>query len=173
VGFAGGTKQKPTYHDIGDHSESFQVDYDPKQITFEKLLEEFWRSPNSCQRAGSRQYQSIVFYHNDEQKKLALASRERFAKKNKHAQETPVLPVGTFTLAEDYHQKFYLRQNRELEQELTAIYPALAEFTNSTAATKLNAYLGGHGTRKKLDKEIDDFGLSAEGKKKLREFVGN
>jgi peptide-methionine (S)-S-oxide reductase len=76
-------------------------------------------------------------------------------------------------LAEDYHQKFYLRQNRELEQELTAIYPDLADFTNSTAATKLNAYLGGRGTRKKLDKEIDDFGLSADGKKKLREFVGN
>ena len=76
-------------------------------------------------------------------------------------------------MAEDYHQKFYLRQNRELEQELKAIYPALAEFTNSTAATKLNAYLGGHGTRKKLDKEIDDFGLSADGKKKLRELVGN
>jgi len=93
------------------------------------------------------------------------------AGKNKHARETPVLPVGTFTLAEDYHQKFYLRQNRELERELTAFYPDLKDFVNSTAAMKLNAYLGGHGTRKTLDREIDDFGLSTAGKKKLRESV--
>jgi hypothetical protein len=116
---------------------------------------------------------SIIFYHNDEQKKQALASREREAAKRKHAIETPVLPLKAFTLAEDYHQKFHLRQERDLEKELTGIYPELKDFVNSTAAMKLNAYLAGHGTRKTLDKEIDSLGLSADGKKKLLELVGN
>src|SRR5262249_21704008 len=87
--------------------------------------------------------------------------------------ETSILPIGDFTLAEDYHQKFYLRQRSELEQELIKIYPKWNDFTNSTAAMRLNAYLAGHGTPKTLEKEIDRFGLSAESKKLLREFVKN
>jgi peptide-methionine (S)-S-oxide reductase len=173
VGYAGGAKKKPTYNDIGDHSESFQVDYDPKQTSFEKLLEAFWSQPNSCQRSGSRQYKSIIFYHNDKQKKQALASREREAAKRKHVIETPIQPLEAFTLAEDYHQKFHLRQERDLEKELTSIYPKLKDFVNSTAAMKLNAYLAGYGTRKTLEKEIDSFGLSADSKKKLLASVGD
>jgi len=165
--------ENPTYHDLGDHSESVQADYDPKQITFEKLLEEFWNSPNSCNQGGSQQYRSVIFYHDDQQKKLALASRARVASKQSHAMDTPVLPVGKFTLAEDYHQKFYLRQHPELAKEVTAAHPDLAGFVNSTVATKLNAYLAGHGTPKMLDKEIDSFGLSKEGNKRLRQIVGD
>jgi peptide-methionine (S)-S-oxide reductase len=173
VGYAGGKQKNPTYHDIGDHSESFQVDFDPKQISFEKLLETFWRSPNSCDRSGTLQYRSIVFYQNDAQKKLALASREREAAKRGYAVETPILPLESFTLAEDYHQKFYLRQEHELEKEIAAVYPNLDDFTNSTAAMKLNAYLGGYGSRKALDGEIDRLGLSMDAKKRLRELVGS
>ena len=60
-----------------------------------------------------------------------------------------------------------------MEKELTGIYPDPKDFINSTAAMKLNAYLAGHGTRKALEKEIDTFGLSANGKKKLRDLVGD
>ena len=91
--------------------------------------------------------------------------------KRKRDIETPVLPVGTFTPAEDYHQKFYLRQQHDLEKELTAIYPDAADFRNSTAAMRLNAYLAGHGTPKTLEKEIDSFGLSGNGQKTLRAVV--
>jgi hypothetical protein len=150
-----------------------QVDFDPKQTSFEKLLEAFWSYPNSCERSGTKQYRSIIFYQNDEQKKLALASRERETSKRRRPIETPILPMESFTLAEDYHQKFHLRQNHDLEWELTAIYPELVDFTNSTAAMKINACLGGYGSRKALANDIDRFGLSAEGKKKLREFMGN
>jgi methionine-S-sulfoxide reductase len=173
VGYAGGNQKNPTYHDIGDHSESFQVEFDPKQISFEKLLETFWHYPNSCERSGSRKYRSIVFYQNDAQKKLALASREREAAKRGYAVETPILPLESFTLAEDYHQKFFLRQERELEKELTSVYPDLEGFTNSTAAMKLNAFLGGYGSRKSLDGVIDRLGLSLDARKRLRQFLGN
>ena len=173
MGYAGGTKKNPTYYDLGDHSESFQVDYDLKHTSFEKLLDQFWKCPNSCQRSGSVQYRSVIFYSDEDQKKVALASRERESKKRGYAIETPILPLDSFTLAEDYHQKYFLRQERELAEELTAIYPKLEDFANSTAAMKLNAYLAGHGSRNSLERDIDSFGLSSEGKRRLREFVGN
>ena len=173
MGYAGGKKRNPTYYDLGDHSESFQVDFDPKHISFENLLDQFWKYPNSCERSGSVQYRSIIFYGDEEQKKVALASRERESKKRGYGIETPILPLESFTLAEDYHQKFFLRQERELAEEMTAIYPNLEDFTSSTAAMKLNAYFGGHGSRKILEREIDGFGLSPVGMARLREFVGN
>jgi methionine-S-sulfoxide reductase len=172
VGYAGGRKKNPTYYNLSDHSESFQVEFDPKETSFEKLLDEFWKYPNSCERSGSVQYRSIIFYANDDQKKAALASRDRQAKKRGQAIDTPILPLKSFTLAEDYHQKFFLRQQKEIEKELAAVYPDLKDFTNSTAAMKLNAYFGGYGSSKTLEKEIDHFGLSAANKKRLREFAG-
>jgi peptide-methionine (S)-S-oxide reductase len=173
VGYAGGTKDHPTYYDLGDHSESIQVDYDPSQISFERLLAEFWSSPNSCERTGIRQYMSFIFYHNEEQRQAALASREREAAKRKQEIATPIVPADTFIVAEDYHQKYFLRQCRPLERELSARYASARDFMNSTTAMKLNAYLAGHRTRKMLDKEIDSFGLSEMGRTTLREAVGN
>lgn len=137
------------------------------------MLEAFWSYPNSCERSGSRQYQSIIFYHNEDQKKAALTSLKREAAKRKGEITTPILPVGVFTVAEDYHQKFHLRQNSDLEKELMAFYPDAKDFMNSTAAMKLNAYLAGYGTSQMLAKEIGDFGLSAAGRKKLLEFYKN
>jgi hypothetical protein len=119
------------------------------------------------------QYRSIIFYSSEEQKKTALTSRERESKKRGRIIDTPILPLDSFTLAEDYHQKFFLRQDNDLSAELTDVYPNLNEFTDSTAAMKLNMYLAGHGTRKMLEQEIDRLGLSEAGKKRLREFVGN
>jgi peptide methionine sulfoxide reductase MsrA len=172
VGYAGGTTSHPTYHDLGDHSESFQVDYDPKVMSFARLLEEFWSCPNPCGQSGLRQYQSIIFYHNEEQKRLALASQVREARRRPEAFDTPILPVGEFTLAEDYHQKFYLRQYPKVEKELAAFYPDSLAWINSTAAMKLNAYFAGHGTWNVLEKEIDRLGLSAAGRKAVLNFMG-
>jgi peptide methionine sulfoxide reductase MsrA len=164
--------EHPTYENVGDHSESIQVDYDPSQISFDRLLEEFWSSPNSCERTGIRQYMSIIFYHNEGQRQAALASRMRESEKRKQEIATPILPVGTFTVAEDYHQKFYLRQCRPLEREVIARYASAREFMNSTIAMRLNAYLAGYGTRKMLDGELDSFGLSEAGRKILRQAIG-
>ena len=75
VGYTGGTTVDPTYHDLGDHSETIQIDYDPTQVSYQALLDVFWNSHNPTTRSWSRQYASAVFYHSDEQKKLAMESR--------------------------------------------------------------------------------------------------
>jgi methionine-S-sulfoxide reductase len=167
VGYAGGTLENPTYHRLGDHTETLQIDYDPERIRYEKLLELFWSEHDPTSRAWSTQYKAAVFYHNDEQKRQAEESRERLAAKLKRRVFTEVIPFSRFYPAEAYHQKYYLRQNRKLLQELQRYYPKDAELMNSTAAARVNGYLGRFGTAEELKAEIDRLGLSEEAKREL------
>jgi len=171
VGYAGGNHPNPTYHNLGDHTESFQVDYDPSILTFDQLLDLFWESHNPCDKGYTRQYMSAVFTSSEEQRRAAIASKERLEKRLGSTVRTPILPLGKFTLAEDYHQKYYLRQS-PLIREFQAIYPDLASFTASTAAARANGYLAGDGDPAQLKIEIDKLGLSAEGRRSLLQAAG-
>jgi peptide-methionine (S)-S-oxide reductase len=131
----------------------------------------FWATNNHCAQAWSRPYMSAVFYANDEQKRLALESRERAGARAGSRITTEVLPLGTFYLAEDYHQKYRLRGRHDLMREFQAMYPNDADFVNSTAAARVNGFLGGNGTPALLEKEIDSYGLSPDGAARLRELV--
>ena len=171
VGYAGGTKEDPTYHSLGDHMETIQIDYDPSQISYVDLLDIFWRNHNPSSRAWSKQYMAAVFYHNDEQKKLADESREREASKRKEEIQTKILPLTAFYRAEDYHQKYRLRRERNLLREFERIYPAGGDLVDSTAAARVNGYLGGHGTSADLKTDLKRLGLSAEGSRYLLRIV--
>ncbi len=167
VGYAGGTKANPTYHSLGDHTETIQIDYDPARISYEKLLEVFWRSHNPAQSPWSRQYMSIIFFHNEEQKRLAIETRDREALKRKGKIFTEIVPAGRFYPAEAYHQKYRLRRETDLMREFKAMYPNDTDFMNSTAAARLNGYLDGYGSLDVLQSELDSYGLSSEANQKL------
>lgn len=170
VGYAGGSTKNPTYARIGDHTESIQIDYDPEATSYAALLKVFWKSHSPCSLPFSRQYMSAIFVHSDDQRKAAEETLKLEEKTRGRKIHTRILDAGTFTLAEDYHQKYYLRQTG-LDREFAAVYPNLEDFVNSTAVTRLNAYVGGHGTREELEKEIDRLGLSAAGREKLLRLV--
>ena len=168
MGYSGGTKKHPTYHNLGDHTETFQVDFDPAKISYEQLLEIFWAGHRPDERPWSRQYMKAVFYHHEEQKRLAEASRDKVAAKIRGQVSTPILPATEFYLAEDYHQKYALRRGApDLLREYEAIYPKLEDFVNSTAVTRVNGYLGGFGTPALFNAEVDRLGLSPTGRDKL------
>jgi peptide-methionine (S)-S-oxide reductase len=173
VGYSGGEKKNPTYHDLGDHSESIQIDYDPTQISYEKLLEIFWASHNPTQRSWSKQYKAAVFYHNEEQKGLVLETRDREAARRNSTIATEILPATTFYRAEAYHQKYRLRQDREFMKELNAAYPSDTDVVDSTAAARINGYLDGYGTPESLQEELKDLVLSPAASKRLTEIVKN
>ncbi len=154
VGYAGGTQENPTYHRLGDHTETLQIDYDPERIS---------------SRSWSAQYKAAVFYHDEDQKRLAAESRERLAAKLGRPIRTELLSFGRFYTAEAYHQKYYLRQNRRLLQELQRYYPQDLDLMNSTAAARVNGYLGRFGTAGELKAEIDRLGLSEDAKAELLE----
>lgn len=171
VGYAGGTKEDPTYYSLGDHSETIQIDYDPTQISYQELLEVFWDSHSPTSRPYSRQYMSLIFYHNDEQKRLAEESRDREAAKAEGEIFTEIVPFSEFYLAEDYHQKYRLQQEPDLMAKFNAIYPTLKDFVDSTAAARVNGYVGGNGTLEALQAELEDLDLSPAESKRLLEMM--
>ncbi len=170
VGYAGGSKSNPTYHNLGNHSETIQIDYDPKLITYEELLEIFWNSHNPVGRSFSSQYASIIFYHDDEQIRLAEKTKERQQTERGDQISTEIVPYIEFWRAEDYHQKYRLRGVKDLMEEFEAIYPDPTDLVDSTAVARVNGYVGGNGTLEQLEEEIDTLGLSPEGQKKLQEI---
>jgi peptide-methionine (S)-S-oxide reductase len=171
VGYAGGTKPHPTYRSLGDHTETVEVDFDPAVISYEQLLDIFWRSHHPGQPAWSRQYRAVVFYRDDRQKALALKTRDQVAARLHGPVATEILPAGEFTLAEDYHQKYYLRQRPDLLGEFTAIYPTRDALAASTAAAKVNGYVAGYGAPADLQADLDGLGLSPTARRKLVDLV--
>ena len=167
VGYAGGAKVDPTYRDLGDHSETIQIDYDPAQISYQELLDIFWHSHSPTARPWSKQYASIIFYHDEEQRRLAEASLEREAEERGKPIFTVIIPFSEFYLAEAYHQKHSLQQDPDLLREFRAIYPDDEDFVNSTAVARVNGIVGGNGTLAALQEEIESLGLSPASLEKL------
>lgn len=140
-------------------------------ISYKEILDVFWSTHNHCATPNSRQYMSAVFYANDEQKKIALELGFKHQDKVKQRVTTFVLLLKTFYLAEGYHQKYALRQRTDLFREMAQIYPKLPDFLKSTAATRMNGYLGSYGTYAQLEKEVDGFGLTPRGRATLLNLV--
>jgi peptide-methionine (S)-S-oxide reductase len=117
VGYTGGTLAKPTYEDVCSdstgHAEAVLVEYDPAIVSYDKLLNIFWENhdPTTPNRQGpdfGSQYRSEIFYFDDDQKKVAEASRDALAKSGKYSRPivTLIEPAQTFWPAEEYHQRY-------------------------------------------------------------------
>jgi len=171
VGYAGGKKSNPTYYNLGNHAEAIQVDYDPTVLTYEDLLGVFMTSHNPTARSFSSQYRSMVLTHSEEQEKavreIFRQHEERVGKKVR----TEIEPFSRFTLAEDYHQKYGLRNNRSIMKEFETFYPDTLDFVNSTAAARVNGYLYGNGQLAQLSKELQELGLTEASARALENYV--
>jgi peptide-methionine (S)-S-oxide reductase len=162
VGYTGGTKKNPTYYSLGDHTETVRIYYDPRRIKYEELLEIFWQEHDPTARPWSKQYKSAIFYHNEEQKKLALAGAARIEQERKRKVYTEIVPAGDFYPAEDYHQKYYLRNSAELMKIFKDVFLSDDDFVASTAAAKMNGYIGGFRMLAGLSGTLREAGLSDE-----------
>lgn len=171
VGYAGGRQPDPTYYDLGDHIETVQIEFDPMITSYQQLLDIFWLSHNPHKPGWLRQYMSAIFYHNDAQENLARETSDRESKRTNREIFTEILPYEKFYMAEGYHQKYYLRQHRDLVRDYIMIYPDENDFIHSTSAARVNGYVGGHGNLMTLEKEIESLGLSERGNEVLKEIV--
>jgi peptide-methionine (S)-S-oxide reductase len=117
-GYMGGKTKNPSYEQVSSgasgHTEVVQVTFDPAKVSYEKLLDVFWlnHDPTVLDRQfcdGGSQYRPEIFVHNEEQKKLAEASKAKWQKQKPFKQElrTPITPASDFWPAEDYHQNYY------------------------------------------------------------------
>ena len=135
VGYAGGNTENPTYEDIcrgkTGHAEVIQIDYDSSLISFEKLLDIFWKShdPTTLNRQGAdvgTQYRSAIFYHSEKQKETADTSRKKTNKSDLYTDPivTEITPLTKFYIAENYHQD-YFRINKNAPYCQLVIKPKL------------------------------------------------
>lgn len=161
----------PTYRRIGDHTECFQVDFDPEVISYEDLLQTYWASQDPTRRSYSTQYASLVLTHNDRQLAAARDSAARLAEVLGREVTTSIEPLHRFYIAEDYHQKYRLRNDPPIFDEFRAMYPDDHDIVDSTAAARVNGYLDGSGTKARLEKEIDVLGLSESASVRLVQAV--
>lgn len=117
VGYTGGKTSSPTYKDVctdtTGHAEAVEVDYDPSQLSYDKLLNVFWENhdPTQVDRQGpdwGSQYRSAIFFHSPEQEAEAKASKETLDKSGHYRKPiaTQIVPAETFYAAEDYHQQY-------------------------------------------------------------------
>jgi peptide-methionine (S)-S-oxide reductase len=134
-GYAGGTVPRPTYEMVSSgltgHAEVVQLVYDPEVVPYEKLLKVFWacHDPTTLNRQGpdfGTQYRSVIFYHNEDQKKAALKSYKQLTDAGVFADPivTQLEPLRAFFPAERYHQD-YFRKNRNAEYCQMEIVPKL------------------------------------------------
>jgi len=117
-GYVGGQTQNPTYNEVSaggtGHAEAIRVQYDPQKITYNELLDIFWQHVDPTDPGGQfvdrgSQYRPAIFYHDDDQKRLAEASKSKLEKSGRFDKSiaTEIVPVSEFYEAEDYHQDYY------------------------------------------------------------------
>jgi len=117
-GYTGGTAANPTYYQVSaggtGHAEAVQIVYDPSKVTYQQLLDVFWRNHDPfvknrqfCDRGD--QYRPAIFYHDEEQRRLAEASKQAVQGKFKQPIQTEIVQAGAFYPAEDYHQDYYMK----------------------------------------------------------------
>lgn len=162
VGYSGGTKENPTYRSLGDHTESIEIDYNPEVISYGELLDIFWCSHHPTRPPYSKQYMSIIFYHNEQQKRLAQQTKDAREKELNSKIHTEIRPYEEFYRAEDYHQKYALKQNPTFTNWIKSIYPDAQALTDSTAAARLNGFVYGYGSNEGLEAADKDLGLPNE-----------
>ena len=115
-GYAGGKERNPTYEQVSagrtGHAESVEVGYDPARVSYEQLLDHYWRHVDPF--TGDRQfcdvgnqYRPVIFYQSEQEKRLAEASKARVEARFKRAVAVQIVALSTFYKAEDYHQDFY------------------------------------------------------------------
>ncbi|XP_031627265.1 peptide methionine sulfoxide reductase [Contarinia nasturtii] len=169
VGYCGGTTENPTYKNIGDHVEVITVDFNPSEVTYLQLLELFWNNHEyGLTTRVKRQYASVIFYHNEKQKRIASESLED-QRVNRPSEQiiTEIVKIDTIYTAEDYHQKYYLQSHKDLAKTLSLDEKLLR---SSHVAARLNGYLVGVGGIKQFLDEALSLGLNTSQKDYVRHY---
>ena len=139
-GYTGGTVANPTYYQVSaggtGHAEAVQIVYDPSKVTYQQLLDVFWHNHDPFVKNrqfcdSGDQYRPAIFYHDEEQRRLAEESKQAVQARFKQPIQTEVVKAGPFYQAEEYHQDYYLknptrykfyRYNCGRDQRLEAIW---------------------------------------------------
>jgi hypothetical protein len=135
------------------------VRFDPAVISYQRLFEVFLDGHDPADKARSRQYRSAVFTHDRAQDQAARAALAAWSERTRRPARTAIEPAGPFFVAEDYHQKHLIQRRPELLAAFRRSYPRFDDFVASTAAARLNGYLGGYLSRAEIESDLAELGL--------------
>jgi peptide methionine sulfoxide reductase MsrA len=163
VGYSGGLKPSPDYHDLKDHCETTQIQFNPSKVSYTQLLRIFWERHDYATPIEN-QYKSAIFY-NDEQQRIEAEASLELVKAGKMGQErfnhldilTVIAPATTFFIGELYHQKYFLQCNRKIFSLLK--YRCREDMIDDPVATSINGYLHGSGCVGAFMAEVDSWPL--------------
>lgn len=146
---------------MGDHTEVVEVVFDPERISYEELLHRFfaWHNPH---RAMPRQYRSVILAADEEQWAVAERVLDHYQRQSGSPMATVIEQLDTFYVAEDYHQKFYLQNRRDVVALLDAFYGSRQAWFVTRLAGQLNAIVGGELPLEEFQASITERGLTDE-----------
>ncbi|XP_054154508.1 peptide methionine sulfoxide reductase MsrA-like [Oppia nitens] len=160
VGYTGGSTPQPTYRQLGDHTEVVKVVFNDKLITYQELLDIFW-SAHDPTYLFKQQYQSAIYTSDSVQHQLATELLSAKQSQSSKPIVTKIFQLKQYYLAEDYHQKYFLRKHPEIINELGLTDGQLVD---SPVASRLNSYCAGFGSRQQF---LDDIGQQLSNNKLL------
>jgi len=150
-----------------------QIEFDPTVISYAELVDLMFTLHDPASKPGYRQYASVVLANDDEQLRIAREQARVASAKLGKPLTTRIETLKRFWPAEDYHQKYYLRNNGALMRQFRGMLGSdEVALRNSTAAMRVNGYVSGSGTQARLKGEIGSFGLSEAASAHLVSLVG-
>lgn len=173
VGFAGGTKDNPTYRQLGDHTETVEMDFDSGIVSLETILNLFWsyHNPGNINDYKGQQYRSLVLFRDPIQHSVIREVMRTSEEQGKGILDTEVAPYTGFYLAEDRHQKYYLKRYPDAIKKLRTFFPTDEELTNATLAARLNGLAKGYTNLEKIINEIRTWQISREEQEEIIHLI--
>lgn len=159
---------------MGDHTETIEIDFNPDIITFEEILHFFWKNHNSNRGSyRGRQYLSILLYHDEKQKESIFKVKKELEEMRQEEIQTEIAPYVEFTLAEERHQKYYLKRYPNAIEQLHSLYPSTQMIVDSRLAARLNGFVKGYGTLAGLKEEIMGWDINEDSMSKLLDVINS
>ncbi|AZN41868.1 peptide-methionine (S)-S-oxide reductase [Paenibacillus albus] len=173
VGYAGGTLDQPTYRQLGDHTETVEMDYDTRILSLENVLDIFWsnHNPVNINDYKGRQYQSLILYRDQNQLDVIQKVMKKREEQGKGKPDTELASFNRFYPAEDRHQKYYLKRYPSAIEELSKLFPSPQELTNATLAARLNGLAKGYTNLRTILDEIHTWPISEDEKGNLHQLI--
>lgn len=157
---------------MADHTECLEIDFDPQEIGFEEIVKRFWSSHNSNRgNYKGRQYLSILLFHDAEQKEMIERVKESLERSMADKIDTEIASYRGFTLAEERHQKYYLKRYPKAMEKLMCYYETHKQIVDATLVARLNSFVKGYGTLVALKEEVAGWNIPEEMKEELVALV--